>query len=848
MPVNRCARPLVVALFMWFGPSFSASLAFAQEEAPTTVVPPEVVTRVDAVLGPDALSPGTDIEVIVTITVDRDGNVADARIAQSGGEEADAASLAAIQQWRFRPATQNGEPSASRINVPFTFRGPPLDSAVTEPKAAIGPNAATDPADDSVGARRVVPTPAASPTSPTEEAIEVTVVGERELRSDDRAASDFHVEREILAAAPRSEGAEVLRSAPGLYIGREEGAAVAHSYMLRGFDAEHGQDLELRVGGLPINQPSHVHGQGYADLGFLIGDVVRELHVSEGVYDPRQGDFAVAGTIDMELGVDENERGEHFTLGYGAFGSRRAQVLWAPAGGERETFGAAQITQTDGFGDNRAGDAGSAMLQARFGEGAWRYRVLGIAGAAQAQLAGMVRDDDVASGAVCFTCVYDVPTARAQNALSQRGMLGFFAEHRGKDGDNGELGLWLGYANHRVQGNHSGFLDSSEDEGDPARGDLNEQQNRAGSFGMDGRYRRAPTHLGRDVHTSVEVGASARFDVVDQSQAMLDASRDNQTWERVQNLGVRGMQLGLWADTDWRITRYVNARVGARGAMQGYDVNDRLALPDPVGDIAGVRRGAMGTTLGPRTSVEVAATDWLKLRAAYGEGYRSGQASLVTDGDDVPFTKVRSADLGGRFDFGEALQLTVGSFLTHVSSDLIFEAHENRLEQIGATRRVGLLVNAVTQPWRWLVASASLTWARATLVDGWDDNAPGSRVPNAPPLVFRLDAGVHHVLWGDLGGDDVSARVGLGATALSARPLSGGGTTPAFATVDASLGVAWSGVSLSLEVYNLFDVRYAALATRMESRWDLSAPASDAVHTAAGSPRAWMMTLGVALP
>jgi hypothetical protein len=89
----------------------------------------------------------------------------------------------------------------------------------------------------------------------------------------------------VIAAAPRQEDTDILRSALGVYVGRAGGPAVANSYMLRGFDAEHGQDIEFRVGGLPINMPSHIHGQGYADLSFLVADAVRELSVSEGVYD-----------------------------------------------------------------------------------------------------------------------------------------------------------------------------------------------------------------------------------------------------------------------------------------------------------------------------------------------------------------------------------------------------------------------------------------------------------------------------------------------------------------------------------------------------------------------------------
>ena len=59
-----------------------------------------------------------------------------------------------------------------------------------------------------------------------------------------------------------------------------EGDAVAPRIFLRGFDAEHGQDIAFSAGGVPINQPSHLHGQGYADLGFVIPETVRSVRVT----------------------------------------------------------------------------------------------------------------------------------------------------------------------------------------------------------------------------------------------------------------------------------------------------------------------------------------------------------------------------------------------------------------------------------------------------------------------------------------------------------------------------------------------------------------------------------------
>lgn len=346
---------------------------------------------------------------------------------------------------------------------------------------------------------------------------------------------------------------------------------------------------------------------------------------------------------------------------------------------------------------------------------------------------------------------------------------------------------------------------------------------------------------------------SARIDSIEQAQNMLDASRGNQTWERVSDASVQGSQLGVWLDTDWKIQRFLKLRAGVRGAVAAYDVDDRLGDPPGVSPpddpaLAGYRRSALGGTIGPRASAEALPLRWLSLRAAYGEGYRSGQASLIRDGESVPFTKVRSADLGARFDAGEPLQLTVGGFYTHLSDDLIFEAHENRLERIGPTRRLGLLLQAQSRPLRWLLGSLSVTWARATQLEASDEAPAGSRVPNAPPLVVRADVGAHGTLLHALGRSKLVGRAGLGVSALSARPLSGGGTTPAFATVDLSAGLGWGPFDLSLEIYNALNARYAALASRFESQWNPTAAPSTSVHTAAGMPRAWMLTLGVSVP
>ena len=813
---------------------------------PVAVSPPRVLQSAEATYPPEALTARREARVELLVTVLASGSVGEVSVASSGGQEFDDAAVAAVRLWRFDPARRGEQAIDSRIRVPFQFTLPHAEPAPV-----------SSPSVDGVESRSEAP--------PADEApLDVTVRGERQSRTEDRSVSDFRIERDVIVAAPHQEGADVLRAAPGLYIGRAEGPAVAHNYMLRGFDADHGQDIEFRVGGLPINMPSHIHGQGYSDLGFLIGDTVRELRVTEGVYDPRQGDFAVAGSIDLRLGVEERDRGVRLRSGYGSWNTFRQLVLWAPREAPQETFGAVQYMRTDGFGENRAGQSGSGIFQHRFGDGDLTFRAIGILHAARSDLAGVVRQDDVDSGRVCFTCVYPYPTAQAQNALAIRFLAGLFADYAGSDGANGQAGLWLGYDNFRIQENFTGFLQQSRVlERVGGRGDLIEQQNRTFSLGLTGRYRTSPFRPASWAHGTVEVGADGRLDVIDQAQNLLDASVRNQTWDRRVDASIRGVDLGVWGDLDWTFTQYLRVRAGLRADVLSYDVEDRLGNFAPLtrpqdSFIPGFRRSALGLAWGPRTSAEVKPLEWLSILAAYGEGYRSPQARLLEDGEEAPFSKVRSADFGLRFNWGDPLRLTVGGFYTHLSDDVAFDAAEGRLERIGATQRLGAVAHAVTRPLRWLVGSLSFTFVDATLLEPPPPSAEepqppfveGQNLPFVPPIVIRADLGARHTFIERLGGQPFGGRAGLGFSFLSPRPLPYGDVADPVALLDASAALSWGPIELAFELFNALNSRYAAVEYSFPSDWnpnDGVRPRTPARHTAAGAPLSWMLSLGVTL-
>ncbi len=93
---------------------------------------------------------------------------------------------------------------------------------------------------------------------------------------------------------------EILRQVPGLFIGQHAGGGKAEQIFLRGFDIDHGTDIAITVDGMPVNMVSHAHGQGYADLHFLIPETVELIDFGKGPYYEDEGNFATAGYVGFE--------------------------------------------------------------------------------------------------------------------------------------------------------------------------------------------------------------------------------------------------------------------------------------------------------------------------------------------------------------------------------------------------------------------------------------------------------------------------------------------------------------------------------------------------------------------
>ena len=100
--------------------------------------------------------------------------------------------------------------------------------------------------------------------------------------------------------SPTRGPASTWRSTPGLVVTQHSGEGKANQYFLRGFNLDHGTDLAIWVDGMPVNMRTHGHGQGYADISFLIPELIQSMRIRKGPYFADEGDFSSAGAMHID--------------------------------------------------------------------------------------------------------------------------------------------------------------------------------------------------------------------------------------------------------------------------------------------------------------------------------------------------------------------------------------------------------------------------------------------------------------------------------------------------------------------------------------------------------------------
>ncbi len=775
-----------------------------------------------------------DVIVPLIVTVNTDGRVAAVEVEISVGPDFDAAALRAAAGWTFQPATRDGVAIKTKIRAVARFVGrstpapaasppPTPPAAVTaDPPHAHGPNV---PHAHGSGAPHTHAPAPANPPPAVPLPLSVQIVGDGPARG----ASDLVQKRDVLAAAPHRTASDLLAVVPGVFVTQHSGQGKAHQIFLRGFDAVHGQDLEIWVAGAPVNEVSNVHGQGYADMHFVMPEVVKQIRSRPGTYDPRQGDFAVAGSLGFDLGLAEP--GVTGALTLGMFGERRVFLAYHPANTPDSTFAAFETQSTDGFGPSRAARRTSAIGQVTYDLGSsTTARVMASTYSARFDSAGVLRLSDVDGGLVDRFATYD-PRQGGDSSRSQVVLaLG--------STDDAEASSWTFapyfIARHlRLRSNFTGFLEN------PVEGDSTQQINEAITVGTTGSYRRHLHLLSSD--DAIEAGISIRNDWIEQSQLRLAAGNDRTTKTMVK-ASIRATDVAGYLDAKLIPIRRVVLRGGIRIDGLSYATEDQVEAS------AGAARTALGAHLGGKATVDVATLPGLHAVASYGDGFRSPQARSLGDGERTPFTKVRSFEGGLRYAEGEQIQASLAVFHTRLSEDLVFDQATARNEPVPATQRTGLAMSLTMRPRPWLTQSGSFTYTRATFSAAGGMYEAGALVPYAPQLVARVDVAATPVIAKVLK-RELRGHAGVGLTFIGARPLPFSELGRDIFLADTSLGLRLREVELKLDVYNLLDATWFDGMFTYASNFERGSAAGlvPMRHVTTGAPRTIFGTLSLHL-
>ena len=528
----------------------------------------------------------------------------------------------------------------------------------------------------------------------------VTVRAERTFESS--TATTPLIRALDIQLRPRESSQELLRLAPGLLIAQHAGGGKAEQIFLRGFDADHGTDVAIAVDGVPVNMVSHAHGQGYADLHWLIPEVVTDVAVRKGPYNPEDGDLATAGavslrTTDRLAQAEVSTRGGSFTTGHTVvlvpIGSRDASMggyLAVAAHYSNGPFINPQHYRRDNlFGKWTMPIGSSAELIASASAYDARWNA-----------SGQIPERSVLSGLIGRFGSLDP----SEGGNTQR-----YAATMGLRSTDAAATQWQAQAyairyGLQLYSNFTFFLNDS------INGDGIEQRDRRSVFGVSATV---------GLPTALSAGAGMRADFIDvglfhqRNRARLDTRLADR---------ISQQNPFVWVRQDVQLSGRVRLQLGVRGDAFRFGVDDRLG-----GQTSGVRWEAL---VSPKTNVAVQVSDRTTLFGNIGYGFHSNDARDVVaaprNATVVP--RALGVEVGMRH-YWTGGTLALALWRTDLASELVYNGDEGTTEASGATRRYGvdLEMRARLFPWLWADADVNLAHGRFR-----DEAQKVNRIPLAP--------------------------------------------------------------------------------------------------------------------
>ena len=553
---------------------------------------------------------------------------------------------------------------------------------------------------------------------------EIVVTAKRaQLIGQVASASQGTVLKEQLENRPILRPGEILEAVPGLIVTQHSGDGKANQYFLRGFNLDHGTDFASRVDGIPVNMPTHAHGQGYSDLNFLIPELVDRVEYKKGTYYAEEGNFSAAGAADIHY-RNKLDQPLMISLAGGQDGYRRGFVATSFQVAEDTLLIGGEYGNNDGPWSLKEGyRKASGLAKYSHGDAQNGFAVTAMG------YSGHWRSTDQ----IPLRAVQDESISRFGNIDPTDGGQTHRYSLSGdwwRKLDAGEIKVNAYGLDYKLD-----LISNFTYATDPVHGDQFEQFDKRHVFGGQVAYDQPLALLGRD--GNFKAGVQIRYD--DISPVGLYRTQDRVRYATVREDQVKQTSYSAYVSQDLHWTPWFRSELGLRADTFRFDVQSNLAVNSGKTNDS-IVSPKLALVFGP----------WAKTEYFFdiGRGFHSNDARgttiTVDPADGVtavpkvnPLVRALGSEIGLRTAIIPKVQLAASLWTLKLDSELLFTGDGGTTEPSRATKRYGVEVGAYYAPVEHLVVDADLAWSHARFTDF---DPVGDRVPNAVEKVVSVGA------------------------------------------------------------------------------------------------------------
>jgi hypothetical protein len=651
---------------------------------------------------------------------------------------------------------------------------------------------------------------------------EIQVVGSIiTLNGKPQSATEGFVSGDQLALRPASRPAELLEFVPGLIATQHSGEGKGNQYFLRGFNLDHGTDLALKIDGLPVNMPSHAHGQGYADINFLIPELVESLTYRKGPYYAEIGDFGTAGSSEFHY-IDSLYR-PRITLTTGQSDYRRLF-----AGGSTDvadgqlTFAGAHTDYDGPWSLPQDLDKTNALIKFHKGDDRRDWSLTGMAYDNAWNSTDQIPLRAVTQGTLDNYDAID----NSDGGNTHRYSLSLESTIATKAGNFSFDAYAIDY-DLALFSNFTYFLE------DPIRGDQFEQSEQRNIAGFNAAYERETEIL--SIPTILSAGIQSRFD---RTSLGLYKTQNRIRHTTTREDDVKQSLNSLYSSLEQQWTERIRTVVAMRLDRLDYEINSNLLENSGKGhDTLFSPKANLAYTLSPNTELFLSTGLGFHSNDTRGATTTVDPVSLAPVSKVDPLSQARSAEIGIRTTAIPKAHIAVSTFSLSLDSELLYIGDAGTTEALGGTRRSGLELGVVYTPFDWLMLDTDLTSTHGRFNNGTN----GRNIPNSVARTAAL---------GVTAKPSQDWNVGLRIRYLGAAPLTEDNAIRSEPTLMFNAQASYRvnpNVLLSLAAFNLTDERDNDITYYYESRLSNESTSHEDIHFHPVEPRSLRLTIEIQL-